>query len=84
LKLNAEKVAKEAIEMPDNPDYSGYDKPTFQRKGIVPGQPNKTLPGMNDKKKPGWVGVDTTKPAYQRQADYDQEREQMKKLAGMK
>jgi len=84
LKLNAEKVAKEAIEMPDNPDYSGYDKPTFQRKGIVPGQPNKTLPGMNDKKKPGWVGVDTTKPAYQRQADYDQEREQMKKLAGVK
>ena len=83
-KLNAEKVAKEAIEMPDNPDYSGYDKPTFQRKGIVPGQPNKTLPGMNDKKKPGWVGVDTTKPAYQRQADYNQEREQMKKLAGMK
>ena len=84
LKLNAEKVAKEAIEMPDNPDYSSYDKPTFQRKGIVPGQPNKTLPGMNDKKKPGWVGVDTTKPAYQRQADYDQEREQMKKLAGVK
>ena len=84
LKLNAEKVAKEAIEMPDNPDYSGYDKPTFQRKGIVPGQPNKTLPGMNDKKKPGWVGVDTTKPAYQRQADYEQEREQMKKLAGVK
>jgi hypothetical protein len=83
-KLNAEKVAKEAIEMPDNPDYSGYDKPTFQRKGIVPGQPNKTLPGMNDKKKPGWVGVDTTKPAYQRQADYNQEREQMKKLAGLK
>jgi hypothetical protein len=83
-KLNAEKVAKEAIEMPDNPDYSGYDKPTFQRKGIVPGQPNKTLPGMNDKKKPGWVGVDTTKPAYQRQADYEQEREQMKKLAGVK
>jgi len=82
-KLNAEKVAKEAIEMPDNPDYSGYDKPTFQRKGIVPGQPNKTLPGMNDKKKPGWVGVDTTKPAYQRQADYEQEREQMKKLAGL-
>jgi hypothetical protein len=83
-KLNAEKVAKEAIEMPDNPDYSGYDKPTFQRKGITPGQPTGTLPGMNDKKKPGWVGVDTTKPAYQRQADYEQEREQMKKLAGVK
>jgi hypothetical protein len=74
----------EEITMPDNPDYSPYDKPTFQRKGIVPGQPNKTLPGMNDKKKPGWVGVDTTKPAYQRQADYEQEREQMKKLAGVK
>jgi hypothetical protein len=74
----------EEITMPDNPDYSGYDKPTFQRKGIVPGQPTKPLPGMNDKKKPGWVGVDTTKPAYQRQADYDQEREQMKKLAGVK
>jgi len=82
-KLNAEKVTKEAIEMPDNPDYSGYDKPTFQRKGITPGQPTGTLPGVNDKKKPGWVGVDTTKPAYQRQADYDQEREQMKKLAGL-
>jgi hypothetical protein len=83
-KLNAEKVAKEAIEMPDNPDYSGYDKPTFQRKGIIPGQPNKTLPGMNDKKKPGWVGVDTTKPAYQRQTDYEQERERIKQLAGVK
>jgi hypothetical protein len=83
-KLNAEKVAKEAIEIPDNPDYSGYDKPTFQRKGITPGQPNKTLPGMNDKKKPGWVGVDTTKPAYQRQADYEQERERIKQLAGVK
>jgi hypothetical protein len=84
LKLNAEKVAKEAIEMPANPDYSGYDKPTFQRKGITPGQPNKTLPGIDDKQKPGWVGVDTTKPAYQRQADYEQERERIKQLAGVK
>jgi len=83
-KLNAEKVAKEAIEMPDNPDYSGYDKPTFQRKGITPGQPNKTLPGMADKKKPGWTGYNTDEPAYKRQADYNQEREQMKKLAGLK
>jgi len=84
LKLNAERVAKEAIELPDNPDYKPYDKPTFQRKGITPGQPTGTLPGIDDKKKPGWVGVDTTKPAYQRQADYNQEREQMKKLAGLK
>jgi hypothetical protein len=84
LKLNAERIAKEAIELPDNPDYKPYDKPTFQRKGITPGQPTGTLPGIDDKKKPGWVGVDTTKPAYQRQADYNQEREQMKKLAGLK
>jgi len=70
--------------MPDNPDYSGYDKPTFQRKGITPGQPNKTLPGMADKKKPGWTGYNTDEPAYKRQADYNQEREQMKKLAGLK
>jgi len=73
----------EEITMPDNPDYSGYDKPTFQRKGITPGQPNKTLPGINDKKKPGWVGYNTAEPAYKRQADYEQEREQMKKLAGL-
>jgi hypothetical protein len=74
----------EEITMPDNPDYSGYDKPTFQRKGITPGQPNKTLPGINDKKKPGWVGVDTTKPAYQRQADYEREQARIKQLAGLK
>ena len=83
-KLNAEKVAKEAIEMPANPDYSGYDKPTFQRKGIVPGQPNKTLPGIDNKQKPGWAGVNTTEPAYKRQADYEQERERIKQLAGVK
>jgi hypothetical protein len=75
---------EEEITMPDNPDYSEYDKPTFQRKGIIPGQPNKTLPGINDKKKPGWVGVDTTKPAYQRQADYEREQARIKQLAGLK
>jgi hypothetical protein len=83
-KLNAEKVAKEAIEMPDNPDYSPYDKPTFQRKGITPGQPTGTLPGIDDKKTPGWVGYNTAEPAYKRQAQYDQEQQQLKKLAGVK
>ena len=47
---------------------------------------NAAVPGL------GRIGVlvalesagDATKPAYQRQADYDQEREQMKKLAGVK
>ena len=83
-KLDAEKVAKEAIEMPDNPDYKPYDKPTFQRKGITPGQPTGTLPGINDKKKPGWVGYNTAEPAYKRQADYEQEQERIKQLAGLK
>ena len=83
-KLNAERVAKEAIEMPNNPDYSGYDKPTFQRKGITPGQPTGTLPGINDKQKAGWAGVNTTEPAYKRKAQYDQEQAQLKKLAGLK
>ena len=85
-KLNAEKVAKEAIEMPDNPDYSGYDKPTFQRKGITPGQPTGNLPGVNpaaQREKQPWAGVNTAEPAYKRKAQYDQEREQMKKLAGL-
>jgi hypothetical protein len=40
-KLNAEKVAKEAIEMPDNPDYSGYDKP------YTKDLPEETLPIAN-------------------------------------
>jgi hypothetical protein len=86
LKLNAEKVAKEAIEMPANPDYSDYDKPTFQRKGITPGQPTGNLPGVNpaaQREKQPWAGVNTTEPAYKRKAQYDQEREQMKKLAGL-
>ena len=83
-KLNAEKVTKEAIEIPDNPDYSPYDKPTFQRKGITPGQPTGTLPGIDDKKTPGWVGYNTAEPAYKRQAQYDQEQQQLKKLAGVK
>jgi hypothetical protein len=54
-------------------DYSEYDKPTFLRK-----KP-KELP-----KKSGWTGYNTDEPAYKRQADYNQEREQMKKLAGLK
>jgi hypothetical protein len=86
-KLKAEKVAKEAIELPDNPDYSGYDKPTFQRKGITPGQPTGTLPGVNpaaQREKQPWAGINTAEPAYKRKAQYDQEREQMKKLAGVK
>jgi len=72
-KLNAEKVAKEAIEMPDNPDYSKYDEPTFKRQ-----QPK------IDKKLPGWAGYDLDKPAFQRKAQYEKEREQLKKLAGLK
>ena len=87
LKLNAEKVAKEAIEMPDNPDYSKYDKPTFQRKGITPGQPTGTLPGVNpaaQREKQPWAGVNTAEPAYKRKAQYDQEQQQLRKLAGVK
>jgi hypothetical protein len=86
-KLEAEKVAKEAIELPDNPDYKPYDKPTFQRKGITPGQPTGTLPGVNptaQREKQPWAGINTAEPAYKRKAQYDQEREQMKKLAGVK
>jgi hypothetical protein len=86
-KLNAEKVAKEAIEIPDNPDYSPYDKPTFQRKGITPGQPTGNLPGVNpaaQREKQPWAGINTAEPAYKRKAQYNQEREQMKKLAGVK
>ena len=86
-KLNAERVTDEAIEMPDNPDYSGYDKPTFQRKGITPGQPTGNLPGVNpatQREKQPWAGVNTDEPAYKRKAQYDQEREQLKKLAGLK
>ena len=44
--------------MPDNPDYSKYDKPTFQRKNPKP---------MKDK--PEWVGKDTDKPAFKRKAE---------------
>ena len=86
-KLNAERVTDEAIEMPDNPDYSGYDKPTFQRKGITPGQPTGTLPGVNpaaQREKQPWAGINTAEPAYKRQAQYDQEQQQLKKLAGVK
>jgi hypothetical protein len=77
----------EEITMPDNPDYKPYDKPTFQRKGITPGQPTGTLPGVNpasQREKQPWAGINTAEPAYKRQAQYDQEREQMKKLAGVK
>ena len=86
-KLNAERVTDEAIEMPDNPDYSGYDKPTFQRKGITPGQPTGNLPGVNpaaQREKQPWAGINTAEPAYKRQAQYDQEQQQLKKLAGVK
>jgi len=82
-KLNAEKVAKEAIELPDNPDYKPYDKPTFQRKGITPGQPNKTLPGINpadQREKQPWAGYNTDEPAYKRKAQYELEKEKLQKL----
>jgi hypothetical protein len=87
LKLDAEKVAKEAIEMPDNPDYKPYDKPTFQRKGITPGQPTGNLPGVNpaaQREKQPWAGINTAEPAYKRKAQYDQEQQQLRKLAGVK
>ena len=67
------KPIDEEITMPDNPDYSKYDKPTFQRNNP------KELP-----KKSGWTGYNTDEPAYKRKADYEQEREQLKKLAGLK
>jgi len=49
---------EEAITMPDNPDYSKYDKATFLR--------NKPMP---DRKTPEWVGKNTDKPAYKRKAE---------------
>jgi hypothetical protein len=67
------KPIEEEITMPDNPDYSKYDKPTFQRNNP------KELP-----KKSGWTGYNTDEPAYKRKADYEQEREYLKKLAGVK
>jgi hypothetical protein len=82
-KLNAEKVAKEAIEMPDNPDYSKYDKPTFQRKGITPGQPTKTLPGVkpaNQREKQPWAGIGTDEPAYKRKEQHDLDQQRISKL----
>jgi hypothetical protein len=82
-KLNAEKVAKEAIEMPDNPDYSKYDKPTFQRKGITPGQPTKPLPGIkpaNQREKQPWAGIGTDEPAYKRKEQHDLDQQRISKL----
>ena len=82
-KLNAEKVAKEAIEMPDNPDYSGYDKPTFQRKGIIPGQPTKSLPGIKpagQREKQPWAGYNTDEPAYKRKEQHDLEQKRINKM----
>jgi len=66
-----EKMAdKENVE---ETDYSEYDKPTFLRKNP------KELP-----KKSNWAGYNTDKPAYKRKEQYDQEREQLKHLAGLK
>ena len=66
-----EKMAdKENVE---ETDYSEYDKPTFLRKNP------KELP-----KKSGWAGYNTDEPAYKRKEQYDQEREQLKHLAGLK
>jgi hypothetical protein len=62
---------EQAVE--EDTDYSEYDKPTFLRKNP------KELP-----KKSGWTGYNTDEPAYKRKADYEQEREQLKKLAGVK
>jgi len=67
------KPVDEAITMPDNPDYSKYDKPTFQRNNP------KELP-----KKSGWTGVNTDEPAYKRKDQYEREREQLKRLSGLK
>jgi hypothetical protein len=67
------KPIDEEITMPDNPDYSKYDEPTFKRQ-----QPK------TDKQLPGWAGHNLDEPAYKRKAQYDQEREHLKKLAGLK
>jgi hypothetical protein len=50
---------EEAISLPDNPDYSKYDKATFLR--------NK--PMETPKQAPKWVGKNTDKPAYKRKAE---------------
>lgn len=62
---------EQAVE--EDTDYSEYDKPTFLRKNP------KELP-----KKSGWTGYNTDEPAYKRKEQYDQEREQLKHLAGLK
>ena len=67
------KPVDEAITMPDNPDYSGYDKPTFQRNNP-----------KTDKQLPGWAGHDLDTPAYKRKDQYERERAHLKKLAGLK
>jgi hypothetical protein len=53
-----DEVKETPITMPDNPDYSKYDKPTFQRKNPKP-----------EHKTPEWVGKNTDKPAYKRKAE---------------
>ena len=81
------KPIDEEITIPDNPDYTPYDKPTFQRKGITPGQPTGNLPGVNpaaQREKQPWAGINTAEPAYKRKAQYDQEQQQLRKLAGVK
>ena len=67
------KPVDEAITMPDNPDYSKYDKPTFQRNNP-----------KTDKQLPGWAGHDLDTPAYKRKDQYERERAHLKKLAGLK
>lgn len=66
-------IQENAPEMPENPDYSQYDEPTFKRKNPQP-QPEKS----------GWAGYDMDKPAYQRKDQYEKEKEQLRKLAGLK
>jgi hypothetical protein len=81
--LRSRKVSEGEITMPDNPDYSKYDKPTFQRKGITPGQPTKPLPGIkpaNQREKQPWAGINTDEPAYKRQAQHDLEQQRLSKL----
>jgi hypothetical protein len=67
-----EELDEEGKEMPENPDYSKYDEPTFKRKNPQP-QPEKS----------GWAGYNMDEPAYKRKQEFEKQKEQLKKLAGL-
>ena len=67
------KAAKNKEEMKEeNPDYSKYDEPTFKRKNPQP-KPEKS----------GWAGYNMDEPAYKRKQEFEKQKEQLKKLAGL-